>query len=154
MKMQSILPTQTWLRNHGHQRLADAIDRHPEAFRHIQQEHSSTTPKSRPEKKPTKLEERVQEAEQLAACHDGQIPCAQWLVENGYTKLYGAMWRNPTAFNHLGQNRRNRRPQDWVTLAEELAAKCGGTLSGIAGLVYAMKKHPDLFAHIPQKRLR
>jgi hypothetical protein len=139
-----------WLNNNGYSALYLAMRRHPELFAHIKQE-------SKAGRNP---EEWIPIAEKLAKENGGTLQCGHWLRNNGYSALNRAMQKHPELFAHIRQEKRVRKnPEDWVPVAEKLAKKNGGTLqciywldnNGYRGLYRAMRKRPELFAHIKQE---
>lgn len=110
-------------------------------------------------------EKAVQIAEARARENGGKIESREWLIRNGFDWLVLAMRRFPLIFAHIRQEPPSlkRRRTDWVPIAEERArANEDGMLEsvphlvahGFTGLVAAMNKSPELFAHIPQRRFR
>lgn len=125
--------------------------RYPDLFSHIEQARTKKT-----------LREHVADAEQLAADNGGVLQNSFWLQNNGYRALYMAMRTKPALFSHLVQERKFKQPEEWVPIAEQLAADNGGSLpnyrwltkEGYNGLPQIMKKYPNLFSHITQNKLR
>lgn len=63
---------------------------------------------------------------------EGTLPNAKWLNENGYAGLRHAMAKHPEMFKHIGARKQQQKsPQDWVAVAERLAAQNGGRLPTI-----------------------
>jgi hypothetical protein len=124
---------------------------HPQLFAHIPQ----------PVKTKHTPEEWVVIAERLASEHGGVLPDRQELRRTGYGNLPNTMRLHPDLFAHIPQRvRATRGPEEWVAVAEQLAAEYGDTLPGPqelrkhghACLVKAMNQNPQLFAHIRQQR--
>jgi hypothetical protein len=124
--------------------------KYPDSFSHIPQETKLRT-----------IEEWVSIAEEVAADNGGSLPNTGWFKKNGWA-LYQAMQRYPDSFSHIQQVRSRKKPQEWVTIAEQLATENGGILPNrnwlqenrYEGLYEAMKKYPDFFLHIQQVRSR
>jgi hypothetical protein len=120
----------------------------PELFAHIKQEKKLKNP-----------EDWVPVAEKLAKENGGTLQCVQWLNNNGYSGLVHMLRIRPELFAHIKQEKIGRKPEQWVPVAEKLAKENGGTLqcghwldnNGYHGLYRAMKRHPELFAHIKQE---
>ena len=145
-----VLPNTKWLRRNGYRGLPLAVRNRPELFAHIKQ-------KKIVGRSP---EEWVLEAERLAA-ERGTLPNNTWLRENGCSGMVTAMSNSPGLFAHIEQDENSRRtPEEWVPVAERLAAENGGVLpgenrlceNGYAGLPSTMRNRPELFAHIGQNK--
>jgi hypothetical protein len=110
----------------------------------------------------TQLEQLVMDAERIAAQQpDGKIPlkgcCPVGHIPSG---LRLALKAHPKMFAHIPQHKKQlktKKPAEWVVIAEELAAKQkdgylppNGELPG--GLLTAKYVHPELYAHIPQRK--
>jgi N6-adenosine-specific RNA methylase IME4 len=100
--------------------------------------------------------EWVSTAEKLAKKF-GKLPCPKWLQKNGFCGLYSRVKNHPELFAHIPQDRKQRTPLEWVSIAEKLAKKHGklphpGWLEdhGFRGLYHFILSHPKLFSHIPQ----
>jgi hypothetical protein len=99
-------------------------------------------------------------AESLAQEHDGVLPCKKWITEHGYHGLVAAISQHPDLFAHIPQTRLVKSPEEWVSIAQELADRHGGVLpcknwlckNGHKGLCSAIRKHPELFSHIDQEK--
>jgi hypothetical protein len=86
------------------------------------------------------------------------IPKIHWLSKNGYGGLLYVMEKSPELFSHIEQERGHKTPQEWVAVAEQLAADNGGVLphpkklqnTGYAQLWNIKKQSPALFLHIKQ----
>jgi len=144
-----VLPCVRWLERNGYGALTLAMRLHPLLFTHLQQE----------DKGGRTADEWVPIAERLAAQNGGTLPCGQWLRQHGHGGLAQAIYNRPELFLHVPQqSEKGRTPQEWVAVAEKLAGEHGGTLptaltkNGYSGLDTAIRKHPHLFSHIPQKR--
>lgn len=134
-----------------------AMQRCPGLFKHIELSGGRKPKKRVPNK--TK-EEWIALAEKVAEQNGGVIPCGEKLTEMGYDtlrhKLSGdyAEW-----FYHIPYESRQRSKQEWVAMAEELAAANGGYIPSCKKLVEMghrrlydqIKKHPHAFAHLPRQ---
>ena len=148
-----ILPSPKWLITNGYASLHGAMQRHPEAFAHIQQ--ASRSPRGRTP------EEWAAIAEELAAEHGGSLPSAYWLLRHGHQGLAAAIRRFPEHFTDLRQEKADP-PKNWVSIAEQLASSHGGVLPNPKWLVqnrygrllHSIRENPHLFRHIQQARLR
>lgn len=147
------LPSRHWLTKNGYAGLASAIQSRRQAFADI----------PRQDKKDRVVKKWLPIARQLAAEHNGVLPIANWLDANGYSGLTRAMQMYPEEFACIQQAKRVRRtPEEWVPVAEELAAQHDGVLpsyawlqkAGYIGLCLAYQRRPELFAHLPQDRKR
>ena len=142
-----ILPCPQWLRSNGYSGLCEMMRKHPEAFAHIPQD-----------RKRQAAEESVPVAERLAAQNGGTLSNPKWLQQNGYGALAAFIRRHPEAFAHIPQDRKRQAAEESVPVAERLAAQNGGMLpnprwlqqNGYGRLDHAMRKRPQLFAHIRQ----
>jgi hypothetical protein len=119
----------------------------PELFAHIKQEQVRYRP-----------EEWVSVAEKLAKEH-GTLPCGNWLKKNGHSGLVSAMRCRPELFSHIKQEKVGKNPEEWIPIAEKLEKEhgtlpCGAWLekNGYSALYQAMRKRPELFAHIKQEK--
>jgi hypothetical protein len=98
-------------------------------------------------------------AEERANNNGGVLEAPGWLVSNGFKALYLAMRKHADLFEHIRQTNHNKRPPEWVLIAEARAISNGGFLeshtwlarNGLAALCMAIKARPALFAHIPQE---
>ena len=143
-KEHGALPGTGWLRTHDYAGLDSAIQKNPMHFAHI-----------RRNLKRRRLDDRVREAESLAARSNGLLPNTGWLRKNGCCGLETAMRTYPKAFAHV-QRERRRSTEEWVPVAEQLAAGNKGRLPGAGwlirhgydGLYQAKRKCPELFAHL------
>ena len=141
---QGVFPGTGWLRTHGYAGLDSAIQRNPMRFARI-----------RRNLKRCSLDDRVGEAERLAARSNGSLPNMGWLRKNGYCGLETAMRKYSKAFAHI-QRERRRSTEEWVPVAEQLATENKGRLPGAGwlirhgydGLYQAKRKCPELFAHL------
>jgi hypothetical protein len=133
------------------QGLNGMMRKRPELFTHIRQEKFGKKSAG----------QWVPVAEKLAKENGGTLQCGHWLDNNGYSRLYRAMLRYPELFAHIKQeNKAGKNAEEWVPIAEKLAKENGGTLqnakwlknNGYSGLDRAMKRHPELFAHIKQEQ--
>jgi len=105
--------------------------------------------------------EWVPHAEELAKERGGVLPNTGWLQENGYKTLARAIYKNPGLFSHIPQKNLKLSPEDRVPEAEKLAKEHNGVLpnsfwlrqNGYGPLHQAMRGHPTLFSHIPQKKM-
>ena len=141
------LPCPSWLRRNDYAPLADALTRLPALFAHIPRETSrGRTPM-----------EWVAVAEDLAATHGGALPNCGWLISSGYGALYNAKKGSPALFAHIpSSSKKGHTPEEWLLIAEHLAAQHNGALpnaawlakNGHAGLCRALVGRPELFVHI------
>jgi ribosomal 50S subunit-associated protein YjgA (DUF615 family) len=143
-----VLPCRWWLVNHEHSGLVQVMYAHPEAFAHVKQEYRLHT-----------LAEHVKTAEALAKKHK-VLPCRQWLRTHGHSSLDAAMHKHPEAFAHIKQEWQGGKTlAEHVKRAEALAKKHKVLpyarrlmANGHHGLVHAMRRHPEAFAHIKRDR--
>lgn len=151
-KNNGILPHVRWLQKNGLGALTHCMSHYPQLFKHISQEEKIHT-----------LETWVMIAEDLAKENGGLLQNQEWLRKNGFDRLAHYIRKYPTTFKHIPQkSKRGRTPTDWVCIAEQEAKKNNGTLpnvgwlqkNGFASLYTHLKRNPDLFKHIPQKRQR
>lgn len=105
------------------------------------------------------LKDWVEIAEQLAAENGGFIPATGVLKKNRMTGLVRRLTINPEAFSHIRKLR--SKTDDYVQIAESLAAGNNGELPSISALqkshkklVWSMYRNPDAFAHIGISRER
>ena len=141
------LPNHGWLQKNNYRGLSQVLYKLPDLFQHLIQEKKLYAP-----------DEWVGVAEQLASAN-GTLPSCRWLHENGYGGLPQRLRDFPELFAHIPrESRRLRHAKAIIVLAEQLAAAHGGTLpnakwlqtNGHSGVDAAMRKFPQLFAHIPQ----
>jgi hypothetical protein len=142
------LPSKRWLNAHGYEGLRGAKERRPDLFAHVKQPRAHRrTP-----------EEWVIVAENLAKKHR-KLPNPKWLETHGFQQLNNVRLRNPSLFAHIQQERKSGRTrEEWVLIAEELAAKYKGlprtpwlNENGFNGLVQMRTKYRELFEHIPKR---
>lgn len=107
------------------------------------------------------LTENVALAEKLAGEHGGMLPSRTWLDANGFTCVVAARQKLPKAFAHIKQARLVRTLAESVVIAEKLAEEHGMlpnpawlTANGYSRLRNALRKHPEAFAHLKQKKTR
>lgn len=139
------LPNVKWLYHNGFSGLTRAIREHPDAFAHIRQNTLDARRK--------KL---VQCAKRLAIRHQGTIPSMTWLLRSGYSSLRWAIPKYPKLFASIRiGNDRGKSAEQWLPVAQRLAKKHGCLPSiswlqdnGYCGLVYAIYKCPEIFAHL------
>jgi len=124
-----VLPCLVWMIKNSHSGLSCVMRKHPEMFVHIKQQ----------QKRPYKTAKgHVSDADNLAGEHDCN---------------FGVEWKLPAV---------QRTVDEWVKIAEELAEKHDGVLShqkwlrenGYSGLESSIDRHPEMFAHVEQKRLK
>lgn len=143
------LPSSKWQQTNGFSMLCRKIREFPDSFSHIPRK-----PKRRT------VDRWVKVAEEIARV-EGALPQAQWLLDNKYGALYVATRSYPDHFSHIPRKAmrwEGKSPQEWVVIAENVASEHGGRLpryawlrrNGYGGLKYHKKRHPELFAHIPQ----
>jgi hypothetical protein len=144
-----ILPGSTWLRENDYGGLDQMMYKYPDEFSHIKQKRKHRT-----------IEEWVEIAEKLVKENDGILPRRKWLLKNKYYGLLHAVKRYPDEFAHIKQGRKHKTIEEWVLIAEKIAKENGGILPNpkwlqnnkYGGLYEAMKRYPDEFSHIKQKR--
>jgi hypothetical protein len=143
-----VLPLRYWLSKNKYGGLAEAINRRPELFDHINQERKFKTP-----------EEWVQIAEKLVKENGGILPWGNWLESNGYGSLDQAIRHHPELFSHIKQDKKSGKShEEWVLIAERLAKEHAGILpyprwlkdNGYTGLDRRIRKWPELFSLIKQ----
>ena len=149
-KNHGLLPCYSWLIKNGYCRIYPSIKNYPEKFSHIKQEHKHKT-----------VEEKVKIAEDLAKKNNGILPSYSWLQKNGYNRIIATIYQYPEKFSHIEQEHKQiRKPiKEHVKLAEKLAKEHDGILysgswlnkNGYAGLVSAIRRHPEKFKHIKQE---
>jgi hypothetical protein len=146
-----VLPNSKWLQDNGYKRLDAAMRKRPDLFEDLKQIYNGgRTP-----------EEWISDAEDLARNHGGVLPHCNWLISNGYRGLYVAMRNNRELFSKFEQDVRRKTQDEWVDVAERLAAEHGGVLpnskwlssNGYGGLAQAIRRTPELFDHVNQARL-
>lgn len=142
------IPVQKWLLDHRYSGLVKAMREQPDLFAHI--------PRYRTRKAP---EEWVAIAKKLAKKY-GKLPNPKWIQDN-YKGLDQAMRSRPELFAGIPKEPRKwRTSKEWVAFAEKLAKKRGKLPNpkwlerNYSGLCDLMRKRPELFAHIPQDRVR
>lgn len=146
-----ILPSPHWLITNGHYTIYLSMKIYSERFAHI--------PQTKSRKYRTK-QENVALAEQLAQQHGGKLPCYRWLRMHGYNGLQMCMYYSPHLFAHIQQIKHYKTFNDYLTLAQELAAQHGGILPAPSwlrknhyyNLQGYMKTHRNLFKHIKQAK--
>jgi hypothetical protein len=154
-KRRGKLPTAVWLAANGYRGLATVLRRQPGLFAHIKREQA---PRRRTPR------QWVLEAERLERKH-GILPGPGWLRANGYQSLDAAMYLHPKLFAHVKQSKqkrpKKRSPQEWLPIAKRLAKKYGTVprqkwlgANGYSGLTAIMRRHPGIFAGIPQPTRR
>jgi hypothetical protein len=105
--------------------------------------------------------EHVITAEELAKENNGILPNIGWLLRNDYYGLLHAMRRHPDKFSHIKQDKKYGNAKRWVIVAQKLARENNGVLpnsqwlkvNGYSKTYSAMKKYPEKFSHIKQKRM-
>ncbi len=145
------LPNHKWLVANGYGGMVFAMRHNPELFDGISQERSKTP-----------LAIHIQEAQGLAREHGGRLPTLKWMKDHGFAALVSCINHNPAEFQHIRRyNRKRRRPKEWAAFAQDLIDTHGRIpsthwmyISGCIGLYHSMRRHPHLFAHIKQKKLR
>ena len=140
------LPNSTWLKDNGYSGLIAMLTKYPEKFAHIKRQ-----------KKRILCSEWVKIAEELAKKHNG-LPTVKWLKNNGYSGLAGMLTRYPEKFDHIKRQYITKSIDEWIKISEELAKKHNGLPNhnwlknnGYSGLVRAIQKYPEIFAHIKRK---
>lgn len=146
------LPYYAWLRDNGYNSLAAMMIKYPDFFSHIPQEN----------KRGKSKKEWVRIAEDLAQNNNNILPNPAWLQKNSFSALHGVMKKYPDEFSHIEQeSKKGRTVDEWISKADLLASKNGGTLpnhawliaNGYSGLPWMLKKHPDQFSHLKQDKL-
>jgi len=92
----------------------------------------------------------------------GILPSISWLLKHGKRNLVAAMQRDPEAFAHIKQNRRQQTLSGNVALAKSLAEAHNGVLphprwlqtNGYHGLFHALRKYPKAFIGIKKDKKR
>ncbi len=138
-----------WLKNNGLPALRQAINHRPDSFGHIPQDQAGRRTPS----------EWVPVAEERARKNGGMLESQGYLNANDLSGLRSALFNRPDLFAHIPQDPGKRRtPSEWVPVAEERARNHGETLESpcwlaarVRGLPQAMRRRPDMFAHIPQE---
>jgi hypothetical protein len=141
------IPSHSWILDNELTALTACMRKHPELFTHTPQKRKNKTPS-----------EWVVIAEELAREHGG-LPHGSWLFMNNLGGLAGCVRNHPTFFAHIRQIKKTRTPTEWVALAEQLATEHGGLpirqwfiTNGLGGFIECLRKYPERFAHIPQKK--
>jgi hypothetical protein len=98
-------------------------------------------------KKNTSLPDHVRTAEALVLEHGG-LPRQRWLEVN-HPRLLSAMFRHPEAFAHVRNPAWKKTKEQWVQLAETVAAENGGFLPARADL---LQTHPRLVMYMDHNR--
>lgn len=140
------LPNTSWLGANGYHGLLSAMSACPELFKHIAREKCFRTPK-----------EWVRIAEELAKKR-GQLPCSAWLLKRGLRGLQVCKLSYPHLFAHIPQERKIKSAEEYVSIAEAIAKEHRGLpnstwmqRNGHGALYVKIRKHPDLFKHVPRR---
>jgi superfamily II DNA or RNA helicase len=106
------------------------------------------------------VEEWVSVAEQLTKDNGGKLPLPSWLKKHGYGGLPQVMRKSPELFAHLTQEENKfTSVEEWVRVAEELAAHNGGRLpskkwlrtNGYRQVLRLVQERPEFLAHIQKE---
>lgn len=143
-----ILPSGKWLKNNGYSGLKKAIYKYPDQFRSFKQE-----------KLQKSIKDHIKTAEKLAKENGGTLQCGNWLKTNGYSGLNFVMGKYPDEFKHIKQEKKRKKLDEQVLLADKLAKENGGILPNQAwlqnnchsGLAHCIVKYPNSFKHIKQE---
>jgi len=93
----------------------------------------------------------------------GILPCAAWLCNNGYDRLYRCMKTYPELFSHIEQDYQGGRSLNEAVLEAERLEKQYGELPNMQWLqknkrcryiAFQMRLHPEVFSHIKQKKMQ
>ncbi|MGA2255137.1 MAG: DEAD/DEAH box helicase [Thermoguttaceae bacterium] len=140
------IPSCAWLDKNGHRGLYHAMRNHPELFPHVTQNNRKTRT----------TEDWVLFAADLAEKNGGRLPCMA-TIRREHGGLYQAMRKYPELFKHITQEKKGgRTAEEWVPILEDLVEKHGRQVlrkvwlekNGFSGLWAAMRKRPELFAHL------
>jgi hypothetical protein len=142
------LPSKTWLSQQVGSGIVGSIRNHPEVFAHLPQDREA--PAGRP------VEEWVSVAEQSAEDNGGKLPPQGWLKKHGYRGLCQAICKYPELFAHLPKEKTFTSVEEWVQIAEGLAANNDGKLPnrewlrkhGYRQIIRVEQEQPEFFAHI------
>ena len=144
------LPSHIWLLKNGYATLSRKIRAHPDKFKHLQQDSERNS-----------VDEWVKIAEKLQKSNKGNLPSIHWMNRNGYSGLTSAIKKYPNKFKHIKLKEVNEKtPEEWVTIAENLARKNKGVLpkktvlmkNGYGALVNSIYTYPEKFSHIKQDK--
>ena len=110
------------------------------------------------------VDEQVKIAENLAQHNNGLLPYSRWLTRHGYSSILPSIKKYPEKFKHIKREYKQiRNPiRHHIKLAEKLTKEHGGILyhvgwlnkNGYAGLVSAIRRHPEEFKHLKQEKLK
>jgi hypothetical protein len=140
-----VVPTSTWLTEHGYGALYARMRTKPELFSHLKRVNPYKT-----------LDDYIQAAKNLAKEHGGVIPSSRWLQDNGFHGLDSRIRQNRRDFQGITQVRLRKTPEQNLAVAEQLAEKNGGTIPSLKWLQENdhgylrnfIVKHPKLFSHL------
>jgi hypothetical protein len=143
-----ILPPISWMIKNGYRRLYHAIRRMPELFEDFEIEKIYKT-----------IEEHIEIAEYLAKNNNGYLPCASWLMTNGYGCLYRYIKENRGRFSHIPMEKIGKDVDYWVQYAEKLAEENNNILpcnkwlceNNLSSIPFFKSKCPDHFSHLEQE---
>ena len=145
------LPNHEWLVRNGYGGLVYAMRKSPQAFQGVS---------ARQKRKHQTWKEHVAVAQHLQE-QMGYLPNIAWLQAKGFGALVGMLQRRPDLFNGIKRlSKKGRTPEEWVIVAKQVAKQHHGRLPGggwldthnLSGLARAMRRHPSLFARIPQAK--
>ena len=118
-----MIPSNRWLKAHGHSGLILIIHKHPEPFAHFKRD-------CKLRGQFLKIEDQVQRAEELAGRNGGFLPTKNWLEANSYNSIILARRRRPELFVHIPQanldNKGTPAGVKWLPVAQLLADENGG----------------------------
>jgi hypothetical protein len=137
------LPPRTTLKKMGHKQICWALDRYPEAFKHIGREYKTHT-----------QEEALKMAKKLTRENGGKCPSRSSMTAKGYGWVAGHIATDRDAFKHLTPEYQTRTPEQWF----EVATKIGYIPTQkwmkkhkMTGLDVAFRKNPHLFKNLKRK---
>jgi hypothetical protein len=147
---ENILPTPMWFQANGFSRLGEIIRNNPKAFKHIKQCKRQKT-----------ILQHVRFAEKLAKENGGLLSYALSLRERGHISLNICMKKYPQMFAHIDQEKLQKKPKEWLEIAEKIVKENNGILYSISklkqigygGLIACMARCPDMFSHIEKAKI-
>jgi hypothetical protein len=145
------IPSFKWLSDRHYFGLSTALAKHPNAFSHLEREFLQKT-----------SDEHIVIAEKLAAENGGKLPTFKWLNNNGYHDLLSFISKYRQRFSHIKRERKRETLDNWVKLAEQLAAENGGKIpsfkwlrnSKYSALMSMLNRYPNAFSHLKRERLQ
>jgi len=151
-----ILPSYSWLKKNGYCALIVFMAKFPKLFAHIKQDR--LRPKR--ERLTVRPEKYVAIAEMLIEKY-GEITYSL-MKKHDCRGLLHAMRRYPHLFAHIPWEKKRKTPEEYVPIAQRLIEEHEGFLpnytwlieNGYNGLQLVMRRHPNLFTGLKQKRLK